>query len=310
MEQDISRHSDVKDIPFVDLPSKARRDYIHYYASIIALSKVFQTVLIGVSKRYNLALSNLLHPSDNMSADASFSTLLHQFSKLSCLQPDLQALLTSFHDDIFSTYLCTLSIPTLLTCLCDHYDSIIQKVSTQRKKDLGQFYSPWGVIQFMWRRLLQEEKWNGKVTMLDPSCGLGGFVMGYASEFEKYVERMGEEIPGEELGTKFREFVSGVYAIELDSLCVPFAKCNIVMSLLPIVGILKHRGICTTIPRIKLIQCDTLLLDQTHATDSFVRDIIAELRDPKALTFNYIVTNPVGTLCSVCGGSLGVTLCF
>ncbi|KAL1914520.1 uncharacterized protein VTP21DRAFT_8234 [Calcarisporiella thermophila] len=193
----------------------------------------------------------------------------------------------------------------------------LNAVATQHQKDHGQFYTPRGVIRFMWDRCLHDRdestllqrildvkdsndgnkmEVDGFIPrVLDPCMGTGGFLAEYINRLTTAASHHPKiwNSPTH-IQTLIRAICANLWGIEIDSFALHFCRINIMAHLLP----LYWRSIRLSgswpdiyqLPRLKLFCNDTMRLHVGEDDDRWEAHEMHTLRE--IIQFDFVVTNP------------------
>ncbi|KAG0225702.1 hypothetical protein BGW42_004141 [Actinomortierella wolfii] len=193
----------------------------------------------------------------------------------------------------------------------------------EHQKDHGQFYTPPGVVDFMWKRTLQGNenlldklraylsaspgekaapKWyqeqssnkaNSPPTLslipsvLDPCLGVSTFLSHYLRELVWQTQQDTVIWNSEQaLSLLMEQICNHAWGLELDGFVYWIARCGVLAALIPLV----QRIQLTLPPPPPLLSSRSMT--ETEDDHAWELQCIRQLRDPSLLQVSYIVTNP------------------
>ncbi|KAG0218298.1 hypothetical protein BGX33_007803 [Mortierella sp. NVP41] len=229
-----------------------------------------------------------------------------------------------------------INIPSLHSV---HFDVILNELYTthilsmtakEHQKDHGQFYTPPGVVDFMWKRTVmdrghlldqfveslpsslsalashpQHDSWEPLIpTALDPCLGVSTFLSCYVRLLIQEAQQVhADTIWRSEAACRLllAQICEHVWGIELDGFAFWMARCGILVALMPLVQHVQtfshhpQQQPQQQLPRLHLFRSDTLQLtvpDGESLKAVWDRQCILQLRNSSRLQFDFIVTNP------------------
>ncbi|KAI8071773.1 hypothetical protein BC940DRAFT_330979 [Gongronella butleri] len=180
--------------------------------------------------------------------------------------------------------------------------TLLKAVAWRHQKDLGQFYTPQCVVDFMWWRCFREDG-NADLLaqdlpfVLDPCMGNGSFLCSYLVHLLEFVQKRDDLWNnGAALCSLFARLPGHLWGVELDPFIHRLGKLNVILHLFPFFKKCVSLGVAMDqieVERLCLLCNDTLLLtppdEELHPWE---HQQVLKLRDPALLQFDYIVTNP------------------
>lgn len=200
--------------------------------------------------------------------------------------------------------------------VADHADIILSSFYTKHllriaahkhQKDHGQFYTPPSVVDFMWDTCLQNNGyWGSSVltaqcsSVLDPCMGTGSFLSSYIQKIFRRIQQ--DSMLWSDAGF-LKEMIismcSNIWGIEIDYFVLLLGKLNLMFHIFPACCrwmYLNQRPMDFQLPRLQVFCNDILTLSLPIIDDTqdklWEHQQVSKLRDPSALKFHFVVTNP------------------
>jgi type I restriction-modification system DNA methylase subunit len=191
--------------------------------------------------------------------------------------------------------------------LSTFYTNHLLRFAAQRhQKDHGQFYTPTAVVDFMWTACMKDDaNWVSNVlqsycpSVLDPCMGTGSFLSSYIERIVQCLqERSTSWDHSDALKTMINSMCSNIWGIEIDHFVVQLGKLNVMLHIFPLLCrwmSLTQQPLDFRLPRLNLFCNDILTLSlppTTNHSNIWEFEQLTKLRNPEALKFEYMVTNP------------------
>lgn len=191
--------------------------------------------------------------------------------------------------------------------LSSFYTNYLLRISAQRhQKDHGQFYTPPSVVNFMWNTCMTgNSNWLNNVqlchcpSVLDPCMGTGSFLSSYILRIFRSLQVNNDTWNDAEcIKQMISSMCSNIWGIEIDHFVFRLGKLNLMLHIFPLCCrwmSITRRSIDFQLPRLRIFCNDILTLSLPQMTSKDVAweyEQLAKLRDPSALKFDFMVTNP------------------
>lgn len=202
-----------------------------------------------------------------------------------------------FENNIFDWYIPDASLLHEITDFLNKYDfsridrDILGKlyekfITREERKRLGQFYTPESVIDYILDQVGYIDGIGNK-TIIDLSCGSGGFTMRAAG---RLISGLGKN--GDKASTVINKVINNIYGLDINPFACYLAETNMLIQLLDLIVEAKQENPKYIIPKINIFQTNTM------ETPSLLSLEQQEIRNIKNKTgkfadgFDFVVGNP------------------
>jgi len=165
------------------------------------------------------------------------------------------------------------------------YESILSKYD---RKSIGLFYTPHIIVEYILENIdyTENEEIIGK-TVIDPSCGSGGFLAEVAQRLIRKCTRL--NLSSSEI---IETVVSSIFGLDIDPFACFIAETNILLQLLPFIkDLLKEKRGRFLIPKINIYQTNSIQknnLKEMGTIQYNIKNRIENFKDG----FDYVIGNP------------------